>query len=95
MAATTGDWGLVMAHFYGQVKGSASTTASRGGTRNSGLRVSAQTYDGSVIVAVMDGKNDGEPVFTIEVDDGSSFYGNEVFSGTIAELVRALRGNAD
>lgn len=94
MAATTGDWGRVMAHFYGQVKGSASTTASRGGTHNSGLRVSAQTYDGSVIVAVMDGEN-GEPVFTIEVDDGSSFYGNEVFSGTIAELVRALSGNAD
>lgn len=84
-----------MAHFYGQVRGNAATTASRCGTRNSGLRVSAQTYNGSVIVSVMDGKRDGKPVFTIEVDDGSSLYGEQVFSGTIAELVRALDRDAD
>lgn len=39
-----------MATFYGQVFGSGRTSATRGGTYDSGLRVSAQSFKGSVIV---------------------------------------------
>lgn len=36
--------------FYGQVFGNGKTSASRGGTYNSGIRTTAQSYKGSVIV---------------------------------------------
>ena len=36
--------------FYGQGFGNGKTSASRGGTYNSGIRTTAQSYKGSVIV---------------------------------------------
>lgn len=39
-----------MATFYGQVFGNGKTSASRGGTYDSGTRTTAQSYEGSVIV---------------------------------------------
>lgn len=39
-----------MATFYGQVFGNAQTSASRQGSKNSGIRTSAQSWNGSIIV---------------------------------------------
>ena len=80
-----------MAQFYGQVSGSAATTASRAGSKRSGIRASAQSWDGSVIVTARDGK-DGAPVFGIEVSDLSELYGEKLFSGSLDELRKRLGG---
>lgn len=72
-----------MATYYGQVKGGG-TAATRTGTKNSGIRVSAQSYDGSVIVDLRDGK------VSIETAKDSSFYGRTIFTGTIEELETKL-----
>lgn len=72
-----------MATYYGQVKGGG-TAATRTGTKNSGIRASAQSYDGSVIVDMQDGK------VSIEIADGSSFYGRTIFTGSIKELETKL-----
>lgn len=74
-----------MSAYYGQVRGNSETTASRRGTESSGLRVSAQSWGGSVIVVMKSG------IVDIEVSGGSDFYGNTEFSGTIEELKQALR----
>ena len=79
-----------MAAFYGQVSGSGSTTASRTGTKRTGIRASAQTWDGSVIVTAREGK-DGAPVFGIEVSGLYELYGEKIFSGSLDEL-RAILG---
>ena len=60
-----------MATYYGQVKGGG-TAAPRTGTKNSGIRASAQSYDGSVIVdmAVSTGGNvEGSKLFEEVVTD--------------------------
>lgn len=80
-----------MAQFYGQVSGSAATTASRTGSKRSGIRASAQTWRGSLIAAACEG-TDGEPVFFIEIADGSALYGRTVFSGSLDELRERLGG---
>lgn len=74
-----------MSTYYGQVKGNAETTASRRGTEQSGLRVSAQSYNGSVILVMKNGCVD------VEIAEGSSIYGHTEFSWTIEELKKALR----
>ena len=84
-----------MATFYGQVFGKASTGASRTGSRNSGIRTSAQSYDGSVIVELRqprDGEGDGGPIVTVEVSDGTSSYGVELFRGSLDGLCQKLGG---
>lgn len=80
-----------MAQFYGQVLGRADTAASRTGSKRSGIRASAQTWDGSVIVTAREGK-DGAPVFSIEVSDLSDLYGVKLFSGSLDELRERLGG---
>lgn len=85
-----------MAHFYGQVKGNGRTNATRSGTRASGLSASAQSYNGSVTISIMDNpKDDSDPIFDIEVSDGSRMGGRSVFSGTRGELVMALSNHGD
>ncbi len=78
-----------MSKLYGTVKGQAETSASRRGTKD--LRVSAQTYDGSVIVYVTYERGSDTPRFDIEVDDGSSNHGKTFFSGSLDELKKAFR----
>lgn len=43
-----------MAHFYGLVRGQARTNASRRGSRASGLRVTAASWQGAVTVALFE-----------------------------------------
>lgn len=41
-----------MSHFYGIVEGNAKTRATRRGSRNSGLKVTAASWDGAVEVSL-------------------------------------------
>ena len=75
-----------MSEFYGQIKGKAQGLATREGSKSSGLRVSCQSYNGSVIVATQK-----SGVFSIEVSDESSFYGTTIWTGTVDELKRSLK----
>ena len=61
--------------FYGQVSGSGMTAASRQGTQVSGLRASAQSWNGSVIVYMH-----GDGMVDIEIAEGNAFYGKNYFS---------------
>ena len=78
-----------MAKFYGQVSGSASTTATRRGSAKSGIKASVQSWDGSVIIELNENK-DGETIVSVSFSNESSSYGREVFRGTISELVAKL-----
>lgn len=78
-----------MAKFYGQVSGSANTTATRRGSAKSGIKASVQSWDGSVITELNENK-DGETIVSVSFSNESSSYGREVFRGTISELVAKL-----
>ena len=78
-----------MAKFYGQVSGSANTTATRRGSAKSGIKASVQSWDGSVITELNENK-DGETIVSVSFSNDSSSYGKEVFRGTISELVAKL-----
>lgn len=81
-----------MSKFYGTVH---DPWGGRGvGTRcgHRGIRTTAQSYDGSVIV---DLSYDGEDELKVEVEvaEGSAAHGKTVFSGGLAELAEALRAS--
>lgn len=74
-----------MSMFYGQVSGQASTVASRRGSANSGLKVSAQSWEGSVIVRLWE--NEGEIMLEIEKAKGSTSWGGDtIFYGKLKDL---------
>lgn len=77
-----------MSVFYGQVTGQASTTASRRGSVNSGLRVSAQSWEGSVITKLT--QVDGKTMVEIQISDESSTTGRQYFYGSIDQLKEVL-----
>jgi len=74
-----------MADFYGLVIGNRGE-ATRSGSRNSGFKSTCQSYDGSVITRMWY-DNENQLKISLEVDNGSKPYGDEVFRGTYAELV--------
>lgn len=78
-----------MAKTYCRCQGMRGAATRRGG--NGGVHVSAQSYDGSVIVRNWyNEKND--LVVEIGTNDGSSCYiGNESFRGSIDEFNALLR----
>lgn len=78
-----------MSVFYGQVSGQAETTASRRGSYNSGIRVSAQSWDGSLITKMYYSGGD-DLMVEIEVSDGSSMYGITVYSGKFDDFVNEM-----
>ena len=78
-----------MSKFYGQVRGQADTLASRRGSNASGLRVSAQSWDGSLVTTMR--YVDDKLYITLEYADTSSFYGQTIFDGTLEELTAKLR----
>jgi hypothetical protein len=78
-----------MARFYGQVYGQARTEASRRGSRD--IKVSAQSWNGSVITYLEYDEND-QLVVDISISDGSSSYGNTYFRGSLEELKERLKG---
>lgn len=74
-----------MAKFYGQVRGRAATTASREGSEASGIKVSAQSWNGSVIVE-LDYDANGNLIVKLSVSDGSAFSGDMLFRGTFEDF---------
>ena len=75
-----------MSRFYGQVEGMSTTVASRMG--NKYIKSSVQSYDGSIIMRL--DEFNGETKLTVYHDDETSFYGNRIFYGSIAEFVNLL-----
>lgn len=81
-----------MSNFYGTVR---DPWGGRGvGTRcgHRGIRTTAQSYDGSVIVDLSYGDG-GKLEVEVEVAEGSSTFGETVFNGGLAELADALRAS--
>lgn len=78
-----------MAHFYGNLKGSRGE-ATRCGTRQSGIRVSARSWKGSISVELRQYEPDSDPIAIVRVSSGSAAEGEIIFSGSIAEFRRRL-----
>ena len=77
-----------MSAFYGLVRGNHGS-ATRGGSKSSGYKATCQSYDGSVIVNMNYDHQDNLKV-RLEIADGSSAYGDLVFTGTLEELKERL-----
>lgn len=79
-----------MSKFYGTVSGAAQTEATRRGF--DGIRVSAQSWDGSHITR-MNYDHDGRLIVDLAVSEGSSScWGSTIFRGTLDELKGKLSG---
>ena len=79
-----------MSKFYGTVVGQAKTEATRRGSDS--IKVSAQSWDGSLITRMRYGQA-GRLRVQLDVYDGSSScYGTTIFDGTLDELKAKLRG---
>ena len=86
-----------MATFYGQVFGSGRTSATRGGTYASGLRTTAQSYQGSVIVELTqpeDEDGNRELMVEVSVNSGSASRGKSLFYGSLNEFCQRLGGTS-
>lgn len=84
-----------MATFYGQVFGNGKTSASRGGTYGSGLRTTARSYKGSVIVEMTlpeDSDGNRELMVEVQVNSSTSSRGKSLFYGTLDEFCQKLGG---
>lgn len=75
-----------MARLYGNLVGNRGE-ATRCGTDR--IKAAVRSYKGSVIAKLYD-CGAAEPTITIEIAEGSSSYGESVFSGTISELKKKL-----
>lgn len=76
-----------MAKFYGQVDGISKTSATRRGSASSGLKVTAQSYEGSIITRLLIDSNNGDTRVKIELAmDKSASSGDLMFNGTFEEL---------
>ena len=78
-----------MSAFYGMICGNRGA-ATRGGSKNSGYKASAQSYDGSVIT-YLDYDQNGELTVQLSLSDHSSSYGDTMFRGTFKELQESLQ----
>lgn len=79
-----------MSAFYGMVQGNRGA-ATRGGSRTSGFKATAQSWDGSIITRMYYGDAD-ELMVMIEYAEGSATYGKLIFNGTFDEYVLKLKG---
>ena len=77
-----------MATFYGSICGNRGE-ATRGGSKNSGFKATAQSWDGSVITYLSYNENN-ELMVSLSIADNSSSYGTCYFYGTIEELKKKL-----
>lgn len=78
-----------MSAFYGQVFGQAQTVASRRGSAKSGIKVTAQSWNGSLITEMRYVGDD--LIVDLFIGDGSTTYGKHVFSGSLEELEKKLK----
>jgi hypothetical protein len=77
-----------MSKFYGTVSGGAKTEATRRGFDS--IRVSAQSWDGSLITRMRYGQEDQLLVQLDRYNGSSSCYGKTIFTGTLDELEARL-----
>ena len=77
-----------MAKFYGNLKGSRGE-ATRCGTGNSGIRVSARSWHGSVSVEMGEGETTDDPQVIIRAGDGSTTGGRALYCGPLSDLISA------
>ena len=78
-----------MALLYGTVTGIGETPATRRGSKNSGIKSSVHSYQGSLISRLYYDKND-ELKVALEMAAGSDDVGYKVFDGTFSELAAQL-----
>lgn len=81
-----------MSKFYGTVPGQASTAATRRGSQD--IKVTAQSWDGSVIVR-LHYNDEGVLMVEVSTDDSSSAYRQSVFEGTFDEFKARLSGEEE
>ena len=79
-----------MSKFYGKVIGQATTSATRRGSENSGIRTAAQSYDGSVQVSLCY-DNEKQLKIRLTCSDGSSVYGDKtLYDGSFEGFKKAF-----
>jgi hypothetical protein len=79
-----------MSALYGSLQGCRGE-ATRTASKNSGIRASVQSWNGS-LVSYMDLDDNGKPVITLKTSEGSSGYGSEtIFRGSLEELKAKLK----
>ena len=79
-----------MSALYGSLQGCRGE-ATRTGSKNSGIRASVQSWNGS-LVSYMDLDENEKPVITLKTSERSSGYGEEViFRGSLEELKAKLK----
>ena len=79
-----------MSALYGSLQGCRGE-ATRTGSKNSGIRASVQSWNGS-LVSYMDLDENETPVITLKTSERSSGYGEEViFRGSLEELKAKLK----
>lgn len=78
-----------MSAFYGTVIGASDTPATRRGYRD--IKVSAQSWDGSVITRLHYNSED-KLIVDLQVSEGSDTSGYTIFYGTIDELKEKMKG---
>lgn len=79
-----------MAKFYGTIEGIAKNNATGRGNKN--IKVSAQSYDGSVIT-ILNYNKDNELIINIELNDDSDVHGKSElpsFHGTLEQLMECF-----
>ena len=82
-----------MAKFYGTVTGNSST-ATRTGSTQSGIRASVQSWEGSVITALS--YNGDDLMLQVSwAEDSRATMGHHLFYGTLAEFVARFGGETD
>jgi len=83
-----------MSALYGTVYGMSDTAATRRGSKNSGIKVAAQSYDGSVIVSLDYLGDDQLPTVTVGTSKSSSTcsdWSSQDFRGSIEEFNELLK----
>jgi hypothetical protein len=79
-----------MSALYGSLQGCRGE-ATRTASKNSCIRASVQSWNGS-LVSYMDLDENDKPVITLKTSEGSSGYGSEIiFRGSLEELKAKLK----
>lgn len=81
---------------YGQVEGCAETRGTRRGTYTSRIASSVQSYDGSLTMEMFypldaQGEYEDEPWVQVYYYNGTGFYGNTVFRGSLERFLEMCR----
>ena len=81
-----------MSALYGSLQGCRGE-ATRCGSKDSGIRASVQSWNGS-LVSYMDLDENGKPIITLKTSNDSSCTGSEtIFRGSLEDLKKKLKNN--